>query len=149
MNCEQFIDGIFDAELQELRLCEEFEDSTQEVDRAQFLELANKTARARSNKLSSGVAECTRLDVWSDQRRSRGRLVNSVIPAPHSKNLLGQDPTQRHRQSTGLDSTGNRHSNANHGDGRPGCFECGQMSHFAKKCQRKASLHLNYRGPGQ
>ena len=78
-----------------------------------------------------------------------GRLVNSVIPAPHSKNLLGQDPTQRHRQSTGLDSTGNRHSNANHGDGRPGCFECGQMSHFEKKCQRKASVHLNYRGPGQ
>ena len=49
MNCEQFIDGIFD-ELQELLFREEFENFTQVVARAQFLELSNKTARARSRR---------------------------------------------------------------------------------------------------
>ena len=36
-----------------------------------------------------------------------GRLVNSVIPAPHHESLPGQEPTQRPRQPTGPDSNGN------------------------------------------
>ena len=50
MNCEQFIDGIFDSELQELLLREEFEKLNQAVVRAQLLEQADKTARTRSKK---------------------------------------------------------------------------------------------------
>ena len=76
MNCEQFIDGIFDAELQELLLCEELENFTQAVARAQFLEFAKTNGQSEEQetiKLCSRIAECTRLDVWSGQRRCRGR----------------------------------------------------------------------------
>ena len=228
MNCEQFIDGIFDAEQQELLLREEFEIFTQAVARAQCLELANKTARARSRRrpnyvqelqsvsdLMSGAVtdgvevgdaekirvELTGLQTSTDQildqiamqmqmqgsrqselanqmemQNSRhdelmtgmrmitdqrleqvasqmldmmtiiGSLVNPVVPAPHPEILPGQDQTQR---TTSLDSTGNRQSNASHVGGRLGCFECGQMVHFAQDFPRKASVHLNYRGPGQ
>ena len=78
-----------------------------------------------------------------------GRLGNSVIPAPHPKNLPGQEPTRRPRQPTGPDSNGNRQINASHGGDRLCCFECGQLGQFAKECPRKASFHLNYRGSGQ
>ena len=37
-NCEQFIDGIYDEEIQELLLREEFESFCQAVTRAQYLE---------------------------------------------------------------------------------------------------------------
>ena len=47
MNCEQFRDGIYDEEVQELLLREEFESFGQTITRAQSLELAKKTARAR------------------------------------------------------------------------------------------------------
>ena len=57
MNHEQFIDGIYDAELQELLLRQEFEGFTQVVARAQFLELVNKTARARSRRRPNYVQE--------------------------------------------------------------------------------------------
>ena len=54
MNREQFIDGIYDAEL---LLRQEFEGFTQAVARAQFLELVNKTARARSRRRPNYVQE--------------------------------------------------------------------------------------------
>ena len=50
MNCEQFIDGIYDTKLQDLLLREEFETFSQAVTRAQSLDLAKKTARSRSGR---------------------------------------------------------------------------------------------------
>ena len=44
-----------------------------------------------------------------------GRLVISVIPAPHPENPPGQEPTQRPRQPTGPYSNGNRQINSSHG----------------------------------
>ena len=56
-NCEQFIDGIYDEEIQELLLREEFESFSQAVTRAQYLELAKKTARARSGRRPNCIRE--------------------------------------------------------------------------------------------
>ena len=50
LNDQQFISGLYDAELHELLLREELESFTRTVARAQFLELANKTTRARSRR---------------------------------------------------------------------------------------------------
>ena len=55
-----------------------------------------------------------------------GRLVNSLNPAPHPKNLPLQEPTQGPRQPTGPNSKENREINARHGGDSLGCFECGQ-----------------------
>ena len=57
MNCEQFIDGIYDEEVQELLLREEFESFSQAITRAQSLELAKKTARARSGRRPNYIRE--------------------------------------------------------------------------------------------
>ena len=57
MNCEQFVDGIYDEEVQELLLREEFESFSQAVTRAQSLELAKKTARARSGRRPNCIRE--------------------------------------------------------------------------------------------
>ena len=54
INCEQLID---DEELQELLLREEFESFSQAVTRAQSLELAKKTARARSERRPKYIRE--------------------------------------------------------------------------------------------
>ena len=50
MNCEQFIEGLFDVELQEQLLREDLRSLAQVVARAQALELVNKTSRARNRK---------------------------------------------------------------------------------------------------
>ena len=50
MNREQFIDGLFDVELQDQLLREDLGSLTQAVARAQALELVNKTSRARNRK---------------------------------------------------------------------------------------------------
>ena len=57
INCEQFIDGIYDEELQELLTREEFQSFSQAVTRSQSLELAKKTARARSGSRSNYIRE--------------------------------------------------------------------------------------------
>ena len=54
INCEQFID---DEELQELLLREEFESFSQAVTQVQSLELAKKTARARSGRQPKYIRE--------------------------------------------------------------------------------------------
>ena len=50
MNREQFIDGLYDVELQDLILPEELGSLAQAVARAQALELVNKSSRARNRK---------------------------------------------------------------------------------------------------
>ena len=50
MNSDQFIDGLFDVELQDQLLREEFGSVAQAVAQAQALELVNKTSRARNIK---------------------------------------------------------------------------------------------------
>ena len=50
MNREQFIDGLFDVELQDQLLREDLGSLAQAVARAQALELVNKTSRARNRK---------------------------------------------------------------------------------------------------
>ena len=57
INCEQFIDGIHDAQLQELLLREEFESFSQAITRAQSLEPAKKTARTRSERRPNYIRE--------------------------------------------------------------------------------------------
>ena len=57
INCEQFIDGIYDEELQELLLQEEFESFSQAITRAESLELAKKTARTRSGRRPNYIRE--------------------------------------------------------------------------------------------
>ena len=57
LNCEQFIEGIYDEEVQELLLREEFESFSQTILRAQSLELAKKTARARSGRRPNCIRE--------------------------------------------------------------------------------------------
>ena len=47
MSCEQFIDGTYDEESKALLLREKFERFSRAVARAQSLELANETTRAR------------------------------------------------------------------------------------------------------
>ena len=83
-------------------------------------ELAKKLEmqHSRHDELMTRMRTITdqRLDQAASQMQDMmtmiGRLINSVIPAPHPENLLGQDPTQRPRQPTGPDSTGSRQSNA-------------------------------------
>ena len=145
MNREQFIDGLFDAELQDQLLREDLGSLAQAVARAQALEQVNKTSRTRNRKRLHFVrvaenvpeqgAEASRgaggqsnrlphvgtnlgrqeavTDLQIDQLVSvqsdllkqmqnmtsmMGRFVNSIIPAPHSKNLSRPDQTQRNRQ---------------------------------------------------
>ena len=50
MNREQFIDGLYDVELQDHLLREELEGLAQAVARAQALELVNESSRARNRK---------------------------------------------------------------------------------------------------
>ena len=50
MNREQFVDGLFDVELQDQLLREDLGSLAQAVARAQALELVNKTSRARNRK---------------------------------------------------------------------------------------------------
>ena len=50
MNREQFIDGLFDVELQDQLLREDLGSLAQNVARAQALELVNKTSRTRNRK---------------------------------------------------------------------------------------------------
>ena len=50
MNREQFIDGLYDVELQDLILPEELGSLAQAVARAQALDLVNKSSRARNRK---------------------------------------------------------------------------------------------------
>ena len=50
MNREQFIDGLFDVQLQDQLLREDLGSLAQAVARAQALELVNKTSRARNRK---------------------------------------------------------------------------------------------------
>ena len=57
MNREQFIDGIFDADLQELLLREDFDSFGQAVARAQALEMASRTARLRNRRRPNAVWE--------------------------------------------------------------------------------------------
>ena len=57
MNREQFIDGIFDADLQELLLREDFDSFGQAVARAQALEMASRTARLRNRRRPKAVRE--------------------------------------------------------------------------------------------
>ena len=55
MNFEQFVDGIYDEELQELLLRDE--SFSQAITRAQSLELAKKTARARGGRRPNYIRE--------------------------------------------------------------------------------------------
>ena len=57
MNREQFIDGVFDADLQELLLREDFDSFGQAVARAQALEIASRTARLRNRRRPNAVRE--------------------------------------------------------------------------------------------
>ena len=57
MNCEQFLDGIYDEEVQELLLREEFESFSQTIERAQSLELAKKSSRATSGRRRNYIRE--------------------------------------------------------------------------------------------
>ena len=57
LNCEQFIEVIYDEEVQELLLREEFESFSQTITRAQSLELVKKTARARSERRPNYIRE--------------------------------------------------------------------------------------------
>ena len=57
MNREQFIDGIFDADLQELLLREDFDSFGQAVARAQTLEMASRTVRLRNRRRPNAVRE--------------------------------------------------------------------------------------------
>ena len=57
MNREQFIDGTFDADLQELLLREDFDSFGQAVARAQALEMASRTARLRNRRRPNAVRE--------------------------------------------------------------------------------------------
>ena len=50
MNREQFIDGLFDVDLQDLLLREDLGSLAQAVARAQALDLVNKTSRARNRR---------------------------------------------------------------------------------------------------
>ena len=50
MNREQFVDGLFDVDLQDLLLREELGSLAQAVARAQALELVNKSSRARNRR---------------------------------------------------------------------------------------------------
>ena len=126
---------------------------------SQQSELAKQleTQNSRHDELMTGMRMTTnqQLDQVAPQIQVMltliASLVNSVIPTPHPENLPGQDPSQRPRQLTGLNSTVNviRPRNASHREGRLGWFECDQMGYFAKKCPKKISIYLNYRGPGQ
>ena len=58
MNCEQFIDGIYDEESKALLLREKLEGFIRAVARPQSLELANKTARARRGDCQNKFENC-------------------------------------------------------------------------------------------
>ena len=100
MNREQFIDGIFDADLQELLLGEDFDSFGQAVARAQALEMASRRARLRNrrfpnvvremhdfpeiesgaigNELQAGGAQQLRADLTSWQKNTDQRLDQIV-----------------------------------------------------------------------
>ena len=65
MNREQFIDGLFDVELQDQLLREDLGNLAQAVARAQALDLVNKPSRARTRKrlhlarVAEGILEPT------------------------------------------------------------------------------------------
>ena len=57
MNRELFIDGIFDADLQELLLREDFDSFGQAVARAKALEVASRTVRLRNRRCPNAFRE--------------------------------------------------------------------------------------------
>ena len=65
MNREQFIDGLFDVELQDQLLREDLGNLAQAVARAQAMDLVNKSSRARERKrlhlacVAQGIPEPT------------------------------------------------------------------------------------------
>ena len=98
MNPEQFIDGLFDVELQDQPLREDLGSLAQAVARAQILELVNKTSRARNRKrlhfarMAENVPE-----QGAEASRSAGRQISRLplVGANSGRQQAGTDPPNR------------------------------------------------------
>ena len=93
MNREQFIDGLFDVELQDQLLREDLGSLAQAVARAQDLELVNKTSRARKRLHFQRMAENVP-EPGAEASRSAGGQ-NSRLPlvgANSGRQQAGTDP---------------------------------------------------------
>ena len=148
----------------------------QAVARAQALELVNRTSRARNRKrlhfarvvenVPEQGAEASRgasgqSSRWSHVGANLGRQQVGTDPridqlVSVKSDLSRSDQIQQPRQLFDPYPGEERQSYQNSGVRRYGvksevprgnCYACGQMGHFAKEGSRKASVHLNYRGP--
>ena len=80
MSCEQFIDGIYDEEVQELLLREKYKSFSQTITRAQFLELAKNIARARSGRRPNYIRELHGASEFISRSTSDDREMGSARP---------------------------------------------------------------------